>query len=442
MEIGHVIVMKSNRHSEDLVGDDGGDGRVVVNPRAGAAAPPGSPSGAAVRNTDGDLTDATGNDRLHGSDEWGDGRVATPARPALRRKAKGPHPDAHTTETGDIESQQKDNNKTLSSSPPTSPSVSIHGRVACISIRELFKNALDTIFTSRTDEELETAESTIVFIELVKEAIVGIFMALFIVSFFLFVSYVFAFRLSSGKVFRNIAFLEFEESSGMQLLKVEEYEEQLHTIENSKEDIKVAKNLFELRSKDLERDKLDLKNATIEFRSLYFSTKMDQFCEECKWQGNVTCLERVELLYEKYGTTEFSGMAEAMKMDSCRKGPEQEEEERKRNEKADLLLADWDNHHWKFCPECAWNENIARVEGCEDHAHMLSELHQLPINTSRARLLLLPHGRCKRICFTCIWGNERTCYQRMVDLHDKYNTTRREARQSAMERPACWAEKL
>eukprot|EP00581_Thalassiosira_minuscula_P010189 CAMPEP_0183710604 /NCGR_PEP_ID=MMETSP0737-20130205/6303_1 /TAXON_ID=385413 /ORGANISM="Thalassiosira miniscula, Strain CCMP1093" /LENGTH=942 /DNA_ID=CAMNT_0025938913 /DNA_START=122 /DNA_END=2950 /DNA_ORIENTATION=- len=149
------------------------------------------------------------------------------------------------------------------------------------------------------------------------------------------------------------------------------------------------------------------------------SKKLEQFCPECEWSIKLSCRQRVEYLVDTYKTPERKATLLAMRKPAC-EGKKQGKHKRK-----------------KKIPSSSENEgksrqNIAEVESISENnidakGKMENYIAQNQALSGTGRLLANWEENKKDFCYDCEWGQGQSCEQRVHYFKKKYQVERDDA---------------
>jgi len=356
----------------------------------------------------------------------------------------------------DVESQSKKALSQQESSPSRSQERRAAARDPAVSIRVLLRKIAMAIITDIDDETLrrEDTEAILIAITLLKEAMLGVIIAFFLVSFLLTLDHRLLLRLPTARNFRKATFAvmndqetlkNFEENAGLKFMNMEEYESNMLEIAETANKTKLAEKILAIRSVDLVQLKQEMLPYHVEFPELFSKLGLDEFCDTCVWGMRLTCMQRVEGLESTYNTPKFEAMVSAMQKESCKKSPEQVEKERKQKVLETEILKDWEGKNEKvWCSDCEWDASMS----CNQRVSYLSHRYGTPSDRAKATVMVETENcrnsfheeqkeKLAKFCKECTWSNKMTCQQRVAYLMYTYQNSEVVATKAAMETPAC-----
>lgn len=349
--------------------------------------------------------------------------------------------------------------------------------------RELLHKIAIAIVTDLDDDTLqhEDTETILIIITLIKEALLGIFIAFCAVSFLLFFDYSLGLNIPTATNFRRATFAvmneretlrNWEENVGIKFMDYEEFSGIGNEIDNAKNKTELAASILDTRSLDLINMQRDLSKTENEMNGFMKKLGLDNFCEDCQWSHNQkkTCIERVNELGDKYKTPKFKAIMSAMQKDSCNKNgiakvveTSQDKVFREFREAdaappppppppANKLTAEedvvqnWHKHAANFCDQCSWEEGMT----CIKRSKFLNERYGSPLIEAMAKTLVETE-KCRYsyyeqkiaslggFCGTCVWGTKKsqTCNARVEYLMYTYKNAEVEAQLATMNKAAC-----
>mmetsp|Transcript_6022 Transcript_6022/g.10577 ORF Transcript_6022/g.10577 Transcript_6022/m.10577 type:complete len:717 (+) Transcript_6022:3-2153(+) len=353
----------------------------------------------------------------------------------------------------DVESQSK-NKKEIS--PRTVASRPAAGRHD-FSGRVLLRNICAAVFTNPDDETLrrEGTDSVVITVTLLKEAMLGIFLAFLALCLFMFLDHYFLMHLSSARYIRKATFalmndqetlMNLEKNAGLKFVDMEGYNSMMDEIKGAEERARKIEVMVERRSDELAGLEKERDRYSEELPKIWASTDMDKFCGTCIWSQSqkITCIQRVEALEATYKTPRYVAMESAMKKEACKKSSKDVEEERRQKKEEIKLMAFWEENQEDYCEECEWEPN----QSCGVRVQYLNERYNVPLDRAKATAMMeaktctnsfqvAEEERLKKFCGECEWGQKLTCQQRVEYLVYTYKNVERVAKFSAMKRPAC-----
>jgi len=303
----------------------------------------------------------------------------------------------------------------------------------------------------------------LVVITLIKEAIIGILIALAIVSFALFLDHHFLLKFPTARRLRRATMslmndretmINMEESSGLKFIDMNEYNSKVKEIDIVTKKIALGESMFERAVADIKSMDAEREQYVQEKSKLTASLDLDRFCHMCLWSKSqqITCASRVKALQRTYDTPRHTAMMSAMKKESCRKSDEDMEkrarqEKRKKTKEAELM-EHWAEKKKDFCAECEWEEG----KTCVERVNFLNERYLIPRERAKATAMVesneckfshqkKAHGpqeeKLANFCPQCQWGPHLTCQQRVEYLMYTYKVTQRKAKLDAIQKPTC-----
>ena len=331
--------------------------------------------------------------------------------------------------------------------------------------RVLLRKIFIAIITDVPDEVLRhpDTDGITIIITLIKEVILGVIIAFFVVSFILFLDHKLLLGLPTARTYRKATFqlmsdnetlTHLEEYAGLRFLDVNEYNSGAEEMADVPGRINLTEAILAKRAEDLVEMEQETLEDTTEFKAMMKELGLDKFCEDCTWSPalRLTCMGRVNALGEKYQTPRFMAMLDAMKKPSCILSKEmldkQEKERQKAKDEEVNLRKVWEAKKSDFCEHCEWDMGLT----CQERAAYLFETYKTPLDVAKASLIedekdtkCSLSARAKedkymeRLCRECIWGPgaKLSCQKRVDLLMVQYKITERKAILDAMKKPAC-----
>lgn len=374
---------------------------------------------------------------------------------ALKRRVRPSSPiSSLETESVDVdvESQSK---KSISSSNRSSGDT-MPSTTTNVSPRILFRKIMVALLTDLDDGALrrEDTETILIVITLLKEVMLGIIIAFFLGSLFLFIDHRFLLGLPTARNFRKATFavmnsketlINFEENSGLKFLDMEKYESMVQEIEQSANKTIIAESILKARDEDLAEIAEEMAQYDGVLPKLFKSLGLHMFCETCTWHMRLNCINRAIHVEKKYGSPKFEAMLSAMEDGKCRKSDAQVVEERKKKVLQDEMLKDWKGKNEKdFCFQCEYDVGTS----CNQRAAFLNNRFAMTFNEAKAKLMVeTPEctntfraeedKKLMRFNEDAEWGNKMSCRKRVDYLMYTYKNSERVAMLATMERPQC-----
>lgn len=382
------------------------------------------------------------------------------ARPGMRYKISNmmKRRSPPNSSDPDVESQSKNKEeispRVVASRPAAAGRHDFSGRV-------LLRNIYAAVFTNPDDETLrrEGTDNVVITVTLLKEAMLGIFLAFLALCLFMFLfmflDHYFFLHLSSARYIRKATFalmndqetlVNLEKNAGLKFVDMEGYNSMMDEIKGADERAKNIEVMVERRSDELAELEKERDRYAEELPKIFASTDMDKFCGTCIWSQSqkITCIQRVEALEATYKTPKYVAMESAMKKEACKKSSKDFEEEKRQKKEEVKIMAFWEENQEDYCEECEWEVN----QSCGVRVQYLNERYDVPLNRAKATAMMeaktcthsfqaAEEARLKKFCGECEWGQKLTCQQRVEYLVYTYKNVERVAKFSAMKRPAC-----
>jgi len=316
------------------------------------------------------------------------------------------------------------------------------------------------------DDETILKDKVMLFIMVLKEAMVGLFIAFLIASAFMVCDHAFSLRLPTARTFRKAAhrvmkdpetLRSFEENAGIKLMEMDMYESM--TKELAEKTKKTDSSALKRREKELNDARRETAQIREKVDGMVRKLGLERFCGDCIWKGSVTCSERVQALRNKHMLNKWKSQISAMQTGSCIRAKAGSAEARKQElhnlfadyedkEELDVndVVKNWSKHHHNFCGDCEWETGMR----CSTRATYLNEQYSTPIIEAMAKVMVETE-RCRNdyyeakiakmggFCGGCVWGHKisQTCNARVEYLVYTYRNPTLVAQLAAMDKPAC-----
>eukprot|EP00581_Thalassiosira_minuscula_P013402 CAMPEP_0183716102 /NCGR_PEP_ID=MMETSP0737-20130205/10118_1 /TAXON_ID=385413 /ORGANISM="Thalassiosira miniscula, Strain CCMP1093" /LENGTH=619 /DNA_ID=CAMNT_0025945313 /DNA_START=37 /DNA_END=1896 /DNA_ORIENTATION=+ len=347
---------------------------------------------------------------------------------------------------------------------------------------DLAEKIQEAILTNIDDEVLqdEDTHTIVIIITIIKEALLGMMIACLLAAFVLILRDARGVRESIDALLHNDQVLQiYQESSGLKLMTVDEYQE----LPQMKEKSQKADIL--LRSKTEDHAKLQDEITALQSEQKHLMSKLglDAFCHDCLYDTSTktTCDDHVHLLMERNQFPRANAMI--MTMDAgdgtaCRiMDPEAarkrqiehifEDLEHLRVAAVQSYVGRWDDvHRANFCSDCEYKDNEStdkknqqqQQDGgsgqmkmtCSERAATLTQTFHVNAKESFAQVLL-DSRQCHKsyyqdtidklggFCKDCRWGykKDQTCDAYAEYLSRKHHLPRLQAEIFTMEKELC-----
>ncbi|KAL9187385.1 hypothetical protein ACHAXT_001488 [Thalassiosira profunda] len=325
----------------------------------------------------------------------------------------------------------------------------------------ILRKIAHALLTNLDDEAMrrDDTERIYIYITLIKEAMIGLLVAIGLVSFVLFVDHRFILGLPTARNFRratfqlmndNVTLPKLEEAAGIKFLELEQYHAMRAEIAKAANRTKLGESIFEQRDSDLQQWKKDLAVYIGQLPELVKELELKDYCERCLWnlEDSPTCTHLNQALTGKFQTGQLMSMMMGAKQRSCEKVEAR-------------LLEQWNKTDNDFCGECAWQlaskpkkkkkgqkkQKKKKFISCSAKAN---DLNEEGIRLTRAKIrVMLEKPRCRasvraeelrmhRFCHKCMWDDDTWCRERATELMAEKDYSAKKAVLTTMdERAAC-----
>ena len=387
--------------------------------------------------------------------------AAAPSNGGVRRKGVGAGTSPTSVATADVESRGDERQSSgLPRRQADTSSRGIGGSAGGALI--ILRKIAHALLTNLDDEAMrrDDTERIYIYITLIKEAMIGLLVAMGLVSFVLFVDHRFILGLPTARNFRratfqlmndNVTLPNLEEAAGIKFLELEQYHAMRQEIAKAANRTKLAESIFEQRDSDLQQWKKDLAVYIGQLPALVKELELKDYCERCLWnlEDSPTCLHLNQALTGKFQTGQLMSMMMGAKQRSCEKVEAR-------------LLEKWNKTDNDFCESCAWQlaskpkkkrpgqkkQKKKKFISCISKANDLNEEEGIRLTRAKIRVML-EKPRCRasvreeelrmhRFCHKCMWDDDTWCRERATELMAEKDYSAKKAVLTTMdERAAC-----
>lgn len=183
------------------------------------------------------------------------------------------------------------------------------------------RKVFDIIMTDDDEADLTTAAGAVT---LLKDIVLGVILGVFTISLLIFLDHRNVVHFQSAHNFRNAAFqllndpetiANLEESSEMKFMTLQEYESKIKEIDGVQGKIESSKEVLEKRTKEAEEKQKEIDEIKDEHKKLMEDPLLGliNYNGGGRWNGKLTCDQRVQYLQDTYNTRPLIAKIDSMK---------------------------------------------------------------------------------------------------------------------------------
>mmetsp|Transcript_7161 Transcript_7161/g.15800 ORF Transcript_7161/g.15800 Transcript_7161/m.15800 type:complete len:677 (-) Transcript_7161:183-2213(-) len=384
-------------------------------------------------------------------------KLSNMLKPKSPDKKRGPDlardVESQSKKYDDVPSALRRRGKKIEQSPQSPPRTNPINKLHVPSRKEwgiILKKVAEAIFTDYDDEYLQREDTPtyIIIVTLAKEAILGILIAFFLVSFVLLIDYNFVLGIAPARSLRRATasyltdaetLKTLEVDAGLKLMPMEDYNSLVDNLQHTVNKTILAKDVLDKRVDDLKKEEEKEQQTNEELIRLKTELDLELFCESCMWSKSqsITCGKRVEALEQAYKAPKYEAMVSAMLKPSCKFDKKTLDQKKK----ADNLMEYWEKNKGDWCEDCDWEENMS----CGARAKFLNERYNMSLDKAKATAMA-ESNHCTqtyykeeqqylaKFCKDCEWGPRSTCQDRVDYLVYTYKNSDRVAKLNAMKK--------
>lgn len=269
---------------------------------------------------------------------------------------------------------------------------SVMNRNHVTSTRDLLLKIVKSVLLNSDDESLgeDNAETQVLLMTLIVEAMIGILLAFAAVTFTLFVYHHFVPHMTTSHSAKAAAFhltsdnetlANFEESSGLKFIDMELYLSMKRELDEARNKTREGTAKIEERTAQIAKLRADLQrhgDYEAEIPKMKSRLKLDWFCGHCEWSASekVSCQRRVDLLIETYHTPKYEAMLKAMERESCWYSKD-----------IKRVLDNWDGSAKEdWCDDCGWGPDPSAR--CLDRVEYVHNNYKVPFLPTLAKTMV------------------------------------------------------